>query len=44
VEADFLVNIDEERLQPAAIASIAKQYFKTACGAKLLKSLFLRND
>jgi hypothetical protein len=44
VEADFLVNIDEEGMQPAAIASIGKQYFKTACGGKLLKSLFLRED
>jgi hypothetical protein len=44
VEADFLVNIDEEGLQPAAIASVGKQYFKTACGGELLKNLFLRND
>ncbi len=40
VEADFLVNIDEDKLDPEAIKSIKAKYFKTATGIRLLESLY----
>jgi len=40
VEADFLVNIDEEGLDVEAIKSIKDKYFKTATGQKILEGLY----
>ena len=40
VEADFLVNIEEDGLDAASAVSIGRKYFKTAAGRALLCSLF----
>lgn len=40
VEADFIVNIEEDKLDIEAIKSIKEKYFKTATGIKLLESLY----
>jgi len=40
VEADFLVNIFEDRMEGAAIESVKGKIFKTATGLNLLKSLY----
>lgn len=40
IEADFLVNIEEDGLGKAAAASIGAKYFKTPAGEALLASLF----
>lgn len=40
VEADFLVNIEEDSLDAAAVKSIKDKYFKTATGIKILKVLY----
>ena len=40
VEADFIVNIQEEGLNSAAANRIKKKYFKTDTGIRLLESLF----
>lgn len=40
VEADFLVNIDEEAMDAGAIRSIKDKYFKTAAGLKIVESLY----
>lgn len=39
VEADFLVNIEEEAMESESIKSIKEKYFKTATGQKILESL-----
>ena len=41
VEADFLVNIDEEKLSVSAIESILKKIFKTETGTRFLRTVFL---
>jgi hypothetical protein len=40
VEADFLVNIDEDALDAEAILQIRNKYFKTNTGISILKSLY----
>ncbi|WP_010244343.1 HD domain-containing protein [Acetivibrio cellulolyticus] len=40
VEADFLVNIEEEKLETEVIKSIKEKYFKTSTGQKILESLY----
>ncbi len=40
VEADFLVNIDEEHLSTVQIDSIRQKYFRTNSGIELLKTMF----
>lgn len=40
VEADFLVNIEEDHLSRPQIESIYHKYFKTATGRTLLRSMF----
>lgn len=40
VEADFLVNIEEEAMGTEAIKSIKEKYFKTVTGLKMLESLY----
>ncbi|SEP10786.1 HD domain-containing protein [Propionispora vibrioides] len=40
VEADFLVNIEEDRLTKPQIESIYHKYFKTPTGRALLSSMF----
>ncbi len=40
IEADFLVNISEEKMSKDAINSIRLKYFKTTTGIKLLESMF----
>ena len=41
IEADFLVNIFENKMERDAVLKIQKQIFKTETGKKLLKDLFL---
>lgn len=41
VEADFLVNIDEDQFLPPAIESVRKKYFKTKTGTAILNSMFM---
>lgn len=41
VEADFLVNIDEDELPKNSIESIRKKYFKTKTGISILESMYL---
>lgn len=43
VEADFLVNIDEDQFVPSAIESVRKKYFKTKTGTEILNSMFLQS-
>ncbi len=40
VEADFLVNSDEDRLTAAQIETIREKYFKTETGNELVKVMF----
>jgi predicted metal-dependent HD superfamily phosphohydrolase len=40
VEADFLVNIFEDSMSGASVASIIRKYFKTAGGIKLAISMY----
>lgn len=40
VEADFLVNIDEDHMSKSAVDSIASKYFLTPFGLQLLKDLY----
>jgi len=40
VEADFLVNIEEEHKDSRAINAINEKYFKTASGIKLLNNIY----
>lgn len=40
VEADFLVNLDEEHASSEAIGSVRRKYFRTAGGLRLLDDLF----
>jgi len=40
VEADFLVNFSEERMQPAAIESVCQNVFRTAAGRELVRVMF----
>lgn len=40
VEADFLVNIDENKMNKEQISSIREKYFKTNSGRKLLDILY----
>lgn len=40
VEADFLVNIDEDQFAPSAIESVRKKYFKTKTGIGILDAMF----
>jgi hypothetical protein len=40
VEADFIVNIDEDKMDRAGIDSIRKKIFRTQSGTNLLDSLF----
>ena len=39
VEADFIVNIDEDAMNMASIESIVRKYFKTASGVRLIKAM-----
>lgn len=41
IEADFMVNIFEDGLSKEQAALIEKKYFKTKCGKKLLKTIYL---
>ena len=41
VEADFLVNIDEDELTNNSIESIRKKYFKTQTGISIIESMYL---
>lgn len=40
VEADFLVNIDEDHLSKSQIGTIQQKYFRTNSGIELLKAMF----
>jgi HD superfamily phosphodiesterase len=40
VEADFLVNIFEDQMQPAQIENIQSKYFKTATASNLLIGMY----
>lgn len=40
IEADFLVNIDEDALGREQAGAIGRNYFRTACGRKLLAVMF----
>lgn len=40
VEADFIVNIFEESMGPAAVKSVKEKYFRTPSGRRLLESLY----
>lgn len=40
VEADFIVNMDEDSMDAAAIAAVRKNVFRTASGIALLDSIF----
>lgn len=42
VEADFIVNCDEDDMKQEAIETIRGKYFKTETGKALLESMFLR--
>lgn len=41
VEADFLVNIDEDEIKRHSIESIRIKYFKTRTGLSILESMYL---
>ena len=43
VEADFLVNIDEDGMKGAEIESVKKKIFKTKAGLDLLNSLYVQD-
>ncbi len=40
VEADFLVNADEDAMAPEAVASVDRAVFRTKAGAALLRELY----
>ncbi len=40
VEADFLVNADEDQMSPAALRSVRQKIFRTVSGTALLNSLY----
>jgi hypothetical protein len=40
VEADFLVNIDEDKLPPDSVRSIREKIFRTCSGKKFLDAMF----
>ena len=40
VEADFLVNIDEEGLDIESIKNIKEKYFKTSTGKRIIENLY----
>jgi hypothetical protein len=40
VEADFIVNIDEGKMEKSAIKSVKEKYFKTPSGRQLLETLY----
>ena len=42
IEADFLVNIDEDKMPDHSIESIQKKYFKTRTGISLIKSMYTK--
>ena len=41
VEADFLVNIDEDEIKRHSVESIRSKYFKTNTGLSILESMYL---
>lgn len=41
VEADFLVNIDEDEIKRHSVESIRSKYFKTNTGISILESMYL---
>jgi HD superfamily phosphodiesterase len=43
VEADFLVNIDEDNMTKDMIQVISKKYFKSHTGIEILNNLYLKN-
>ena len=42
VEADFLVNIFEDKISMDAVKTIRKKYFKTQSGISILESMYIR--
>lgn len=40
VEADFIVNIEEDAMRPDSIKSIKNKYFKTATGKRLIETMY----
>lgn len=44
VEADFLVNIDEGKMDRMAVASVLNKIFKTPMGIQLLTRMFLKEE
>jgi hypothetical protein len=42
VEADFIVNIDEDNIKPKSIESIRDKYFRTDTGRKIIETMYLR--
>ncbi len=44
VEADFLVNIFEEKMSKATIEKIRQKYFKTPTGISMVESMFLQQS
>lgn len=40
IEADFLINIDEDSLGSAKAQKIGEKYFRTAAGKRLLQTMF----
>ncbi|MRT92274.1 HD domain-containing protein [Ancylomarina sp. 16SWW S1-10-2] len=42
IEADFLVNIDEDKMPDHSIESIQKKYFKTQTGISLINSMYCK--
>lgn len=41
VEADFLVNVDEDNMTKDAIMSVREKYFKTPTGISIVEGMFL---
>ncbi|MDA3901673.1 MAG: HD domain-containing protein [Spirochaetes bacterium] len=44
VEADFLVNVDEDKASRSAVESIYNKYFQTETGKKIFKELYLNKN
>jgi hypothetical protein len=44
VEADFLVNIFEEKMSNPTIESVRQKYFKTPTGISMVESMFLQQS
>lgn len=44
IESDFLVNIDEDKIEIENIKVIKEKYFKTNTGTKLLESMYLNKN